>query len=114
VLACCGAAMPGIEKQQQNMPAKSSVQNRLMPREGMAFGGGGTDKHDGAVKPDATAGKLAPQSGRGIRIFAKGLRIAIAQDLHHPVIEVIDRMAEYRLKTPAIFLVSLFDIISQT
>jgi hypothetical protein len=114
VLACCGAAKLRIEKQQQNRPDKSIVQNRLTLGNGMAVGGGGTETRDASVKPDVTAGKLAPQSGRAIRIFAKGLGIAIAQDLHHPVIEVIDGMAKNRLKTPTILFMSLLDIISQT
>ena len=105
--------MPRIEKQEQNAPNESVVHKGLAQRDGITFRGGGTGKC-ASVEPDGIAGELAPRNGRGIRVFAEGLRIAISQDLYHPVIEVIDRVAKDRLKTPVIFFVSLFNIISQT
>src|SRR5438105_627271 len=58
--------------------------------------------------------ELAPQNRRGVRILAEGRWVSLAQNLHHPVIEVIDGMIKDGLKTPVIFFMSFLNIISQT
>src|SRR5690242_2819412 len=58
--------------------------------------------------------KLAPRNRRGIRIFAEGRWVALTQDFHHPVVEIIHWMHQDRLKTPIILFMSFLNIISQT
>jgi hypothetical protein len=57
---------------------------------------------------------LVPQDWRRIRILAQRTRIPVRQNLHHPVVKIIHRVAEDRLETSVVFLVRTFNIISQT
>jgi hypothetical protein len=119
---CCdrGAARIEFERQKQSpmenviaakagngkTPARRSLSGSLLS------GSVGTER--GSFPPRVFAVlKSAPQDGRGIGILAEGRWVSLAQNLDHPVIEVIDRMIEDGLKTPVIFFMSLLNIISQ-
>ena len=54
-----------------------------------------------------------PQNGRGIRIFAEGLGVAIGQNFHHPIVEIIHRMVLNRAKTAVVFLACFINVHPQ-
>lgn len=56
---------------------------------------------------------LTPQNRSGVRIFAQHLGIASGQDLHHPVVEVIHRVAQDRKEASFVFFVGLLNVITQ-
>ncbi len=55
-----------------------------------------------------------PQNGRGIRIFAEGLGVAIGQNFHHPIVEIIHGMILNRAKTAVVFLARFINVNAQT
>jgi hypothetical protein len=57
---------------------------------------------------------LVPQNGRGIRIFSKRVALALGEDLHHPVMEIIHRMILNRSEAAVIFLAGFVEITAQS
>ena len=56
---------------------------------------------------------LVPQNGRGIRIFSEGFAIAFGKNLHHPAVEIINRLIENRMEAAVVFLTSFINITAQ-
>src|ERR1700739_909521 len=110
--ACCarGLAMLTLEKQKNSALAKR-IRSAKKSRNTSSGAGRETDIFLSRVPEVAES---APWHWRGIWIFAECGWVALAQDLNHPVVEVIDGMDQDRLKTPVIFLMCFLNIISQT
>src|SRR5207302_641286 len=111
--ACCvdGDAMPGFEAQKHTAHNKAIGNTKNMRTLILSRGAAREDTSSPGV---LNTSKLAPQNRRGIGILAEVFWVSLAQNFDHPIVEIIDRMAQDRLKTPVIFFVSLFDIIPQT
>src|ERR1700730_13420863 len=112
VFVCCasGAAMLGLETHKHSaLDTRNDSARDLRAR--ISRRAAGENASPPRVPP---VSRLAPQNRRRIGILAQGLWVSLTQDLNHPVIEVIDGVDQDRLKTPVIFFVSLFNIISQT
>src|SRR5579872_2483054 len=62
----------------------------------------------------ASAFALPAQDGSRVGILAKRLRISAAQNFHHPVIKIVDRMRLNGLESAIVFFVSLFNVITQS
>ncbi len=56
---------------------------------------------------------LVPENGRGIRIFSEGFRIALGENFHHPVMEIIHGMILNRAETTIVFLAGFIEITAQ-
>ena len=55
---------------------------------------------------------LVPQNGRGIWIFSDGFGIAIGQNFHQPVMEVIHWLFQNRAETAVVFLAGFVEIVA--
>ncbi len=56
---------------------------------------------------------LAMLRGRGVRIFAESVGIALCEDLHHPAIKIVDRVIHDGFESPIVFSVSFLNVIPQ-
>src|SRR5208282_1143584 len=56
---------------------------------------------------------LVPQDGRRIGVLSEGFAIAPGENLHHPMMEVIDGMILDRAEAPIVFLAGLVKIAAQ-
>src|ERR1700693_2801027 len=61
----------------------------------------------------ATA-SLAVMSGRGVRIFAEGMCVALRENLHHPAIKIIHRVVHDGFEPPVVFSMSFVNVITQS
>src|SRR5260370_8542440 len=122
-LVCCtnGAATLAFETQRQSViehvteKKKNGSPKSLAPPQPCDIDFARADREATAFRPrPLSLTELPPQRRRGIRILAEGRWVSLAQNFHHPVIEIIDGVIQDRLKTPVIFFVSLLNIISQT
>jgi hypothetical protein len=52
--------------------------------------------------------------GRGVRVFAESVGIAIREDFHHPAIKVIHWVIHDGFETPVVFPMSFFNVIFQS
>src|SRR5208282_6007557 len=57
---------------------------------------------------------LAMPRGRGVRVVAESVRIALREDFHHPAIKVIHRVVHDGFKTPVVFSMSFFNVVFQS
>jgi len=53
---------------------------------------------------------LVPQNGRGIWIFSESFGIALGQNLHHPVMEVIHWLLQNRAETAVVFFTGFIEV----
>ena len=56
---------------------------------------------------------LAVLRGRGVRIVAESVGIALREDLHHPAIKIVDRVIHDGFESPIVFSVSFLNVIPQ-
>jgi len=50
--------------------------------------------------------------GSGVGILAKGVSVAFRKDFHQPAIKVIDWMVHDGFKTPVVFSMSFFNVVT--
>src|SRR5712664_50052 len=62
----------------------------------------------------AKTARLVMARGRGVRIFAQGVRVPVCQDFHHPAIKVVDRMVHDGFETAVVFSMSFFNVVFQS
>ena len=55
-----------------------------------------------------------PQHRGGVGVLSESFRISLAENLHHPLMEVIDGMILNRTETPVVFLAGLIEIGSKS
>ena len=56
---------------------------------------------------------LVPQNRRGIGIFSKGLGIALGENFHHPVMEIIHGMILNRAEAAVVFFAGFINVTAQ-
>src|SRR6201999_3586164 len=56
---------------------------------------------------------LAMLRGRGVRIVAESVGVALRENLHHPAIKIVDRVIHDEFEPPIVFSVSFLNVIPQ-
>ena len=62
---------------------------------------------------DFIATPLVAQNRGRVGIFSEGFRIPLGEDLHHPAMEVIDRMILDRAKAAVVFFACFIEFTAQ-
>src|ERR1700682_6499911 len=58
--------------------------------------------------------RLVMARGRGVRIFAQGVRVPFGKDFHHPAIKVIDWVIHDRFEAAVVFSMCFFNVVFQS
>ena len=58
--------------------------------------------------------RLVMARGRGVRIFAQGVRVPFGKDFHHPAIKVIDGVIHDWFEAAVVFSMSFFNVVFQS
>src|SRR5260370_28811157 len=65
----------------------------------------------GEPQKRAASVRLVMARGRGVRVFAQGVRVTFSEDFHQPAIKVIDRVVHNWFETAVVFSMSFFNVI---
>ena len=69
---------------------------------------------DAATAREACAKFLAVWRGRGVRIFAEGVRVAFSENFHHPAVKVIHGMIHDGPESSIVFAMCFFNVVFQS
>ena len=69
---------------------------------------------DAATAREAFEKLLAARRGRGVRIFAEGVRVAFSENFHHPAVKVIHGMIHDGPESSIVFAMCFFNVVFQS